>query len=306
MQRSLQIALRVGATLALAAAAAVAAHSLWHAYRLAPWTRDGRIRADIVQIAPDVSGLVDHVLVRDNQAVRRGDLLFTVDAERYRSALSQAQGGLHALAAQIEQAEREAARNRSLGDLVAAEQREQASSKVQQLRASIEQASASAETARINLERTQVRAPVDGWVTNFDVRPGSYATAGRPVLALVDSQSLHAVGYFEETKVPRIRIGDAVRVRMLGDTHVLTGRVQGIAAAIEDRERQGSSTLLANVNPTFNWVRLAQRIPVRVQFDAIPPEAQLIMGRTATIDVVGPATAPTAPPSSARMAQGER
>ena len=306
MHRSVQIALRAGVTLALAAAAAVAAHSLWHSYRLAPWTRDGRIRADIVQIAPDVSGLVDRVFVRDNQAIHRGDLLFTVDGERYRWALSQAQGGLRALGVQIEQAEREAARNRTLSDLVAAEQREQAASKVQQLRAAIAQASAAAETARLNLERTQVRAPVDGWITNLDVRPGSYATAGRPVLALVDSQSLHAVGYFEETKVPRIHIGDAVRVRMLGDAHVLTGHVQGIAAAIEDRERQGSSNLLANVNPTFNWVRLAQRIPVRIQLDGVPPDAQLIMGRTATIDVVGNASSPVAAPSSTAMAQGAR
>jgi RND family efflux transporter MFP subunit len=287
MHRFVQLALRVGVTLVLGAAAAAAGHSLWQSYRLAPWTRDGRIRADVVQVAPDVSGLVDRVLVHDNQVVRQGDILFTVDGERYRWALSQAEGGLRALRVQIEQAEREATRSRALGDIVAAEQREQSVSKVQQLGASIVQATAAAETARINLERTQVRAPVDGWITNFELRPGSYATAGRPLLALVDSRSLHAVGYFEETKVPRIHIGDAVRVRMLGDTHVLAGHVQGIAAAIEDRERQGSSNLLANVNPTFNWVRLAQRIPVRIQLDEVPPEAQLIMGRTATIDVVG-------------------
>jgi RND family efflux transporter MFP subunit len=295
MHRSVQLALRVGVTLVLGAVAAVAAHSLWQNYRLAPWTRDGRIRADIVQVAPDVSGLVDRVFVHDNQVVRQGDVLFTVDGERYRWALSQAEGGLRSLRVQIEQAEREAARSRALGDIVAAEQREQSVSKVQQLGASILQATAAAETARINLERTQVRAPVDGWVTNFELRPGSYATAGRPLLALVDSRSLHAVGYFEETKVPRIHVGDAVHVRMLGDTQVLAGHVQGIAAAIEDRERQGSSNLLANVNPTFNWVRLAQRIPVRIQLDEVPPDAQLIMGRTATIDVLGnpPSTATT-------------
>jgi len=142
---------------------------------------------------------------------------------------------------------------------------------------------------------------MDGWVTNLELRPGSYATTGKPILALVDQQTLHVVGYFEETKIPRIHVGDAVRVHIIGEQQLLAGHVQGIAAAIEDRELQGGPNLLANVNPTFNWVRLAQRIPVRIQLDSIPTDLQLIMGRTVTVDIVeGASTGPRT------LAQGPR
>jgi RND family efflux transporter MFP subunit len=243
------------------------------------------VRADVVQVTPDVSGLIEKVLVRDNQPVHKGDLLFTIDAERYRLALAQAHASVRSLQAQVEQTEREDTRNRKLGELVAAELREQSSSRLDQLRAALMQAVAAVDTAKLNLDRTQVRAPVDGWVTNLDLRPGAYATVGRPLFAVVDEHSLHVVGYFEETKVPRIHPGDAARVRLIGEGDALSGHVQGIAAGIDDRERQGSSNLLANVNPTFNWVRIAQRIPVRIELDQVPHGVQLIMGRTATVEI---------------------
>ena len=295
MNDMLRKSLRIGVTAALVAAAGAAAWLLWNHYRLAPWTRDGRVRADVVQIAPDVSGLVERVFVHDNEVVRKGDVLFTIDTARYRLAVSQAEASVRSLRAQLAQTQREDARNTVLGDLVAAELREQTVSKVDQLQAAIAQASSVAETARLNLKRTTVQAPVDGWITNLDLRPGAYATAGRPILALVDQQSLHVVGYFEETKIPRVHVGDPVQVRMVGDGRVLAGRVQGIAAGIDDRERQGSSNLLANVNPTFNWVRLAQRIPVRVQLDAVPPDLRLIMGRTASVDILEARTTASGP-----------
>ena len=131
-----------------------------------------------------------------------------------------------------------------------------------------------------------MRASVDGWVTNFDLRPGAYAIAGKPMLAVVDQSSLHVLGYFEETKIGRIAVGEPVHVRLVGDTRELEGHVDSIAAGIDDRERGASSNLLANVNPTFNWVRLAQRIPVRVQLDRVPSDVRLIMGRTATVEVL--------------------
>jgi RND family efflux transporter MFP subunit len=286
-------AARVAVTLVLIAAAAGAGRHLWHHYREAPWTRDGRVRADVVQVAPDVSGLVESVQVHDNQSVRRGDVLFTIDRIRYRLAVAQAEAVIDALRVQIVQAAREDRRNAALGDLVAAELREQTATKVEQLKASLSQATASLETARLNLARTEVRAPVDGWVTNLDLRPGTYASASKPVLAVVDRQSLHVLGYFEETKIARIRTGDAVHVRLIGEAQQLDGHVDSIAAGIEDRERQASQTLLANVNPTFNWVRLAQRIPVRVQLDRVPPDVRLIVGRTATVEVVEGAPLPT-------------
>jgi len=286
MKPALRLLLRASVTLALVAGAAVSADSLWTHYHDDPWTRDGRVRADVVQVAPDVSGPIDRVLVRDNQPVHRGDVLFTIDRERPKLALAQAEATERGLRTQIAQAEREDKRNAALGELVPAEVREQGMAKIDQLRAALAQAQAQVDTARLNLERTEVRAAVDGWVTNLELRPGSYATAGKPVLAVLDQDSLHVLGYFEETKIPRIAIGDPVRVRLIGDERVLEGHVDSIAAGIDDRERSASTNLLANVNPTFNWVRLAQRIPVRVQLDHVPADLRLITGRTATVEVL--------------------
>jgi len=299
MKPTIQTIGRVALTLALVGAALGVGRLTWDHYREAPWTRDGRVRADVIQVAPDVSGLVEQVVVRDNQDVRQGEVLFTIDRARHQLAVAQAEATVQGLRVQIEQARRETRRNVTLGDLVPAELREQGVTKVDQLKASLAQASATLDTARLNLARTEVRAPVDGWVTNLDLRPGAYATAGRPVFALVDRQSLHVQGYFEETKLGRISVGAPVRVRLIGETQWLEGHVDSIAAGIEDRERGGSTSLLANVNPTFNWVRLAQRIPVRVQLDHVPQDARLIAGRTATVEVVEA-------PRSTTVAQGGR
>jgi RND family efflux transporter MFP subunit len=293
-------AARVAVTLVLIAAALVAGRQLWAHYREAPWTRDGRVRADVVQVAPDVSGLIEGVRVHDNQTVSQGDILFTIDRARYRLAVVQAEAAIESLRVQVAQAGRENRRNAALGDLVAAELREQSTTRIDQLKAALSQATASLETARLNLARTEVRAPVDGWVTNLDLRPGTYANAGRPVLAVVDRQSLHVLGYFEETKIARVRPGDAVHVRLIGEVQQLDGHVDSIAAGIEDRERQASPTMLANVNPTFNWVRLAQRIPVRVHLDRVPSDVRLIMGRTASVEVVEGTASATTVTGSAR------
>ncbi len=285
MNEKLKSSIRIAATCALVVAGLIAAKHLWEHYRQEPWTRDGRVRADVVQVAPDVSGVVDAVAVRDNQEVRKGDILFTIDVIRPRIALAQTEAAVKGLKAQISQSQREDKRNIALADLVPAESREQSAEKLEQLNASLMAAMAAVDNAHVNLERTQVRAPVDGWVTNLDLRPGAYATVGKPVLAVVDKQSIYVLGYFEETKIGRIHVGDPVQVRLIGEGKALDGHVDSIAAGIEDRERSQSSNLLANVNPTFNWVRLAQRIPVRVQLDRPPADERLIMGRTATVVV---------------------
>ena len=278
--------LKVGITAAVVAAGAWAGIHLWQHYREAPWTRDGRVRADVVQIAPDVSGIVEAIAVQDNQPVHKGDLLFSIDSVRPRIALAQAEASVRGLKSQIAQAQREDRRNRALGDLVPAETSEQSAQKLEQLNAALAQAAAAVDNAKVNVARTRVVAPVDGWVTNLDLRPGAYATTGRPVMAMIDKDSIHVTGYFEETKIARIRIGSPVRVRLIGETQPFYGHVDSIAAGIEDRERTPSSNLLANVNPTFNWVRLAQRIPVRVQLDGLPDDQRLIMGRTASVDIL--------------------
>jgi multidrug resistance efflux pump len=225
------------------------------------------------------------------------------------TAPRQAQAVVARDSALLAQSRREAARNAALHELVSTELNEQGRTKVQeadaslqqakaalqqskdavlQARAAVQQAHAQLDAARLNLQRTTVRAPVDGVVTNVDLRPGDYFVTGHQALALVDADSLHVDGYFEETKLPRIRVGDRVSVRLMGEPLVMYGHVQSIAAAIEDRERTPSANLVANVNPTFSWVRLAQRIPVRVVLDHPPANVRLIAGRTATVVVLTP------------------
>ena len=286
--------LRVAVTLMVVALAGFAGQRLWAHYEQDPWTRDGRVRADVVQVAPDVSGLVTSVLVRDNQQVTVGTPLFEVDRPRYRLAVAQAQAAVAAQQVQLAQARREARRNQSLGDLVAGEVREQSMAKVAQLDASLAQARTALDTARLNLARTMVRASVAGTVTNLELRPGDYASAGHPEFAIIDRSSLHIIGYFEETKLPRIHVGDPVQIRLMGEKSTIAGHVQSIAGGIEDRDRNSGANLLANVNPTFSWVRLAQRIPVRITIDRLPAGIALVVGRTATVEILPPA-APARP-----------
>ena len=307
-------ALRIGTTLAVTAAAIYAGWGLWRHFQSDPWTRDGRVRAELVEISPDVSGLVTNIRVTHDQKVAKGDVLFTIDRPRFELALRQAEAVIatqraavitqraatDAHRAALAEAQREAARNDTLGVLVAREVVEQAHTKVALEQAALAQAEAAvlqAETmqaqgevardvAALNLERTIVRAPCDGMLSDVSLRVGDYVAPGRPVLALIDSASLRVEGYFEETKLPQMRLGQKVEIHLMGERGMLHGHILSIAGAIEDRERGPSASLVPNVNPTFSWVRLAQRIPVRIALDDVPPDVKLIAGRTASVSVV--------------------
>ena len=283
---------RFTATLVLVLIALIVALWLWRRYEVDPWTRDGRVRADVVRVTPDVGGLITTVAVRDNQIVHTGDLLFVVDRPRYALALEQSEAAIASARATLAQNRREAARDLALGDLVAAEAHEQNVARVATAQAALAQAEAQADTARLNLARTQVRASVNGTITNLDLHPGDYVAAGQQALALVDADSLRIEAYFEETKLGNVRPGAAAKVRLMGDPRVLTGHVESIAAGISDSERTDTGNLLPNVNATFSWVRLAQRIPVRVRIDHAPADLRLISGRTATVTLEPPAPHP--------------
>jgi multidrug resistance efflux pump len=277
---------RPALTLLIVVAALIAGRGMWAYYQDAPWTRDGRVRADVVTIAPDVSGLVTQVMVRDNQPVKRGDVLFRIDPDRFELALAQADAAVANRKAQMDEATREATRYERLTQLsVSQETQEQRQTNAEATAAAYRQAVADRAVADLNLRRSVVTSPVDGVVTNVLLEPGDYVTTGKGVMALVDSATLRIEGYFEETKLPRIHPGDRVQVRLMGEERVLIGHVESIAAGIADRERTDSSDLLANINPTFNWVRLAQRVPVRVKPDVVPPGVELVVGRTATVTV---------------------
>lgn len=260
-------------------------YALWLRYQVEPVTRDGKVRADMVPVAADVSGLVTAVKVADNQKVRKGDVLFIIDRPRYRLALEQAEANVTSQRTALAQAVREDRRNRAMPEVIAAEVIEQGSARVEGLRATIGQAVAARDLARFNLERTVVRASVDGTVSNMSLQPGVYLTAGKAALALVYDHSLRVEGYFEETKLPAIRVGDRASIYLMGVADEIEGHVQSIAGGVEDRERAGTDGQLANVNPSFTWVRLAQRIPVRVAIDRIPANVRMIPGQTATVVV---------------------
>lgn len=285
MKKKLASLARSTATLAIVLIAVVVGILMWKHYEDSPWTRDGRVRADVVRVTPDISGLVTSVNVEDNQRVQAGDLLFVLDRPRYTLAVQRARATLASARASLRQARREANRDVSLGDLVATETHEQNVARVATAQAAVAEAQSALDGALLDLDRTQVHASVDGTVTNLDLHPGDYMAAGNQAMALIDERSLRIEGYFEETKLPMIHVGDAVSVKLMGEDRTLTGRVESIAAGINDGSRGKSENLLPDVEATFSWVRLAQRIPVRVKLTDVPADVRLILGRTATVTV---------------------
>jgi RND family efflux transporter MFP subunit len=246
------------------------------------------VRADVVEVAPDVSGLVAQVFARDNQAVHVGDALFQIDPVRFQVALQQAGAVVAKDKAALAEAERDAARYDALpGNAVSGLSRDENDTAVLEAQAELQAAQADMAVAALNVSRATVRATVNGVVTNFAMRPGDYVTTGSAVAALVDTDSIYVDGYFEETKLPRIAVGDSARVTLLGGGPAISGHVESIDAGIADNERVASPNLLADVNPTFTWVRLAQRVPVRIAIDRVPAGVRLIAGLTATVEVVG-------------------
>ncbi len=286
MTRLLALSFRLLVTLAMVAVAVVVGLALWDYYMEAPWTRDGRVRADVVGVAPDVSGLVTEVLVEDNQMGKRGDVLFKIDPERFTLALRQAEAMVEGKQANAEQTAADYVRYSKLSDAAASQQRvEAARASHLEAKAAYGQAVADRDLAKLNLERSAVKASVNGRITNMELRPGNYVSTGKGVMALVDSDTLRVEGYFEETKLPRIHVGDRASIRLMGEDGNITGHVESFAGGIEDRERTAGANLLANVNPTFAWVRLAQRIPVRIKLDEVPDQTRLVSGRTATVAI---------------------
>jgi RND family efflux transporter MFP subunit len=256
---------------------------LWVRYMDDPWTRDGRVRAEVVEIAPDVSGAVVELPVRDNQSVKKGDLLMQIDPSHYQIAVEQAQATVAARKAELQMRRDDAQRRADMDSLVVSkENRDNATLSASTAEAQYQQAQAELDAAKLNLARTRVVSPVDGYVTNLSVFRGDYATVGAAKLAIVDSHSFWVYGYFEETKLPRVKVGDRAEMRLMSGG-VLQGHVESISRGIYDRDNPESRELLADVDPTFNWVRLAQRVPVRIKIERIPDSVVLSAGTTCTV-----------------------
>ncbi|TFZ44929.1 biotin/lipoyl-binding protein [Stenotrophomonas maltophilia] len=285
MKHLLAVIGRWSATLGVCALAATAALSIWNRYEMRPWTRDGRVRADVVRVASDMGGLVTQVLVHDNQRVSAGQLLLVLDQPRFAAALEKADAAVNSARATLALARRESTRDNALGNLVASETRERNAAKVDTELAALAQARAEQRVAQLNVQRTEVRATTDGIITNLDLHAGDYLQPGAQALALIDTRSLRIEGYFEETKLACITEGDAAVARLMGDDRDVRGHVDTIAAGIADDQRSSTHNLLPAVAPTYTWVRLAQRIPVRIHIDDAPPDTRLIVGRTANVTI---------------------
>jgi multidrug resistance efflux pump len=280
---------RVILTLVIVAVGCAAGYELWDYYMLSPWTRDARVRADVVSVAPDVSGFVDELRVKDNQFVHKGDVLLVIDRARYSRALAKAEATVAARKAEMEMRQHEALRRTRLTSLaISDEARENAVHTANSTAAAHQQALADLSTVQLDLERTVIRAPVNGFVTNLTLDVGQFASVGTKVLALIDSDSYRVSGYFEETKIPVVRPGKPVLIYLMSGEPPLRGHVESISRGITDRENPNGPELLANVNPTFEWVRLAQRIPVRIHIDDIPEGVLISSGMTCTVVVEAP------------------
>ncbi|SDX17569.1 efflux RND transporter periplasmic adaptor subunit [Thiocapsa roseopersicina] len=275
---------RVLVTLSMVAIAAGAVYWAWQQAKAHPWTRDAQVLADVAHVAPRVGGQVTAVHVADNQQVAKGDLLFELDPNLYRQALAQAEADLALRRAEAADL-REGAELRSDGDLSEADDdAEQALATAKA--AAVVAAEITLATAQTRVDDTRVTAPVDGYVTNLQLKEGTFAAAGVPQVALVAADSFWVEAYFKETDLPDIGIGDPAAVTLMGyPSQPLTGRVESIAFGIERRNTAAGPGDLVQVEPMFEWIRLAQRIPVRIRLDEPPAGIVLRVGYSASVSV---------------------
>jgi p-hydroxybenzoic acid efflux pump subunit AaeA len=278
---------RVAITLLLVIVAVVLIFRVWVFYTESPWTRDAKFTADVVAIAPDVSGLITDVRVHDNQLVAKDQVLFTIDQPRYQQALDEAQADVAYYQAVLSEKRREAARRNQLGvSAMSREAIDQANNDFQTTEHQLAKAVAVRDLAKIDLDRTVVKAPSAGWITNLNVYTGEFITRGSTSVALVKKDSFYVLAYLEETKLDGIRPGFRVEITPLGSNAVLYGSVDSVAAGVTNSSSTVDSKGMATVDSDLEWVRLAQRVPVRIHLDKQPGNLYP-SGTTATIVVTG-------------------
>jgi RND family efflux transporter MFP subunit len=299
-------ALPVLATLVVVALAALLGWAAWQFYMGTPWTRDGTVRAYVVKIAPQVAGEIVSLPITDNQFVHKGDLLMLIDPRNYTIAVRQAQAAVEQARAVADNARAEMIRREKLNDIaVTMEERQTYISQATTAEAAYQTALANLEQARINYKRTQVRSPVNGYVTNLSAQLGNYADVGSLQLSIVNSDSYWVDAYFEETALSRIHEGDAATIKLMGYSQLLRGRVQGLSRGINVPNATPDASGLASVNPIFTFVRLAQRVPVRIHIDEVPDDIKLVAGMTATVQIEPFKAAPISDskPASGKVSQ---
>ena len=269
--------------------ACLMAWKMCYAYVVGPWTRDATVRAYVITEVPEVSGQIVRLAVHADQYVHKGDLLLEIDPTDYEIAVSNAEAAVAQARADADNRQAQAARRLKLTTLAASVEEQQ--SFVAQARvaeAAYQQDLARLKQAQVNLKRTRIVSPVNGYVTNLTAQIGDYATAGRRVLTVVNTDSFWVEGYFEETQLEGIHLGDHVQMSLMGHSGLLQGHVEGISRGIEVVNAQSGEAGLASVNPVYTWIRLAQRVPVRISIDEVPPDFILVVGLTATVHVGNP------------------
>lgn len=283
--------LRYLVTLSALIAAGAALAGLFKEYLLHPWTRDAHVRAQVIKITPRVGGPIVELPIRDNQAVTKGALLFRIDPRTYELAVEQAQAKLKQALATERVKEDLAKRGRELyrkdRGAISQQSLERKENNLLVAKANVEVARAALHAAQLNLEFTEVRAPVDGYVTNLLLRYGTQTVANQPALALIDTASFWIHGFFKETQVRHIRPGNkAVITLMTYPDAPLEGVVDSMAWGIAQQDGAPAEDLLPAVNPSFDWIRLAQRIPVRIHLTRVPQEVALRVGATASVLII--------------------
>lgn len=256
-----------------------------------PWTRDGQIRAQVIKITPRVTGPIIALHIKDNATVKAGEILFEIDPRTYQTTLNQSQSNLIQVQVNRNKAQDQAQRTQSLfkrnPEAVSVSTLIKHNKTLEAAEAAVMVARAAVEIAQLNLEFTQIRAPADGFVTNLTLRPGSQVVANQPTLALIDLHSFWIEGFFKETDISDVGLGEqAVVTLMAYPDQPLRGKVESIGYGIAHKDGSTGTALLPNVNPTFQWIRLAQRIPVRVKLDAIPDNVQLRVGTSASVMII--------------------
>jgi len=279
-------ALRYFLTCAAVLLAAVGIWLLYDRYSHHPWTRDGQVRANIVGIAPRVAGPIIEIPIKDNQPVKKGDLLFAIDPSTYQAAADMAAANVQQAEANALQARQQLDRQTTLykTNVVGEQAYQDAQDQDASSQANVAAAKAQLETAQLNLNYTRVYAPVDGYLTNVDTSPGTYVNAGEQLVALVDGSSFWVAGYFKETQISHILPGATARITLMGHPREsFEGVVQSTGWAIFLAD--GSSVqLIPQVNQTIDWVRLPQRFPVRIQITGKPP-VPLRIGQTVSVAI---------------------
>jgi multidrug resistance efflux pump len=279
-------AVSLAITLAATAIAIVLGTLMWDAYLVAPWTRDATVRTYVVTMAPEVAGRIVQLPAKDNQFVHKGDLLLVIDPTDYKNAVQLAEANVEQARATSLNAQLELQRRQKLSELAeTTEDRQIHEATAAASQAQYQAAQVSRDQAKVNLERTELRSPVNGWVTNLLSQVGDYASVGRNVISVVDADSFWVDAYFEETKLPSIHDGDPAKIKLMGYSEIILGEVGGLARGITVANAQPDPAGLANVNPIFTWVRLAQRIPVRINIKQVPNGVRLVTGLTATVQV---------------------